>query len=159
MEEQQYKNRFTISITDVSILEKLENLSACMNMPKSKVINAILNNYLDDFIAKWVGQSQLNAGEKTQAGENNDDSFVKSILDQLNISRVDTLINQRMLSSIYQHIILFMSFLPNLELPEVPQQIKNRFDTNLPANFADMKEELLNRILMQDEDTGGDENE
>lgn len=142
-----YKNRFTITITDVSILEKLDALSKSLNIPKSKIINLLLKEFLDDFIEKlqMKDSQQHVAGGKTQGGGDDENALLKSILDYLNVGRINTLINQRMLGSIYQHLVLLMGTMPGL--PTISVDLKNKFDHMLPPNFADLKEEYLAQLF------------
>ena len=60
--------------------------------------------------------------------------------------KVDVLVTQQMVASIYQHFILFLGMLPNMGLPGVNLSIKEKFDTQLPPNFEEFKKLLIKQI-------------
>ena len=45
-------NRFTITISNLKTLERLDFVAGYLNISKSKLINMLLQNYLDDFLNK-----------------------------------------------------------------------------------------------------------
>lgn len=154
------KNRFTITISNLKTLERLDEVSGCLAISKSKLINMLLQSYLDDFLNKMMTPRQNADGVKTQVGSGIDCfSSIKQVQEQLQLNRIDMAINQRMIASMYQHLILFLGLTTQLGLPEISLDLKNKFDSSLPPNFQDLKEAFLNQILEAgfDEDTSGGE--
>lgn len=154
------KNRFTITISNLRTLERLDSVAGCLDISKSKLINMLLQNYLDDFLNKMMAPRQNEDGVKTQVGSRNDCFYsIKQVQEQLQLNRIDMAINQRMIASMYQHLILFLGLTTQLGLPEISLDLKNKFDSSLPPNFQDLKEAFLNQILESgfNEDTSGGE--
>ena len=141
-------NRFTITISNLKTLERLDYVAGYLNISKSKLINMLLQNYLDDFLNKMMTPHQKDDGVKTQVGGKSDCfSSIKQLQEQLQLNRIDMAINQKMIASMYQHLILFLGLTTQLGLPEISIDLKNKFDSSLPPNFQDLKEEFLNQIL------------
>lgn len=138
MYEDQPKNRFSITISNDDILEKLDNIAGCLGKSKSYVINQILDQYLTTYINNVMYDAPINIKPKWAKTQVVGDSDVQL--------KVDVLVTQQMVASIYQHFILFLGMLPNMGLPGVNLSIKEKFDTQLPPNFEEFKKLLIKQI-------------
>lgn len=145
--QEQIRSRFSISITNKSVLDQLENISGCLGKSKSYIINQVLDQYLTSYINNIMYDTPKNKikprGAKTQVVVENDAQL-----------KVDVLVTQQMVASIYQHFILFLGMLQEQGYPGISISLKERFDTTLPPNFEEFKKYLLNQIEIKKE---GDE--
>lgn len=145
--QEQIRNRFSISITNNTVLEQLENIAGCLGKSKSYIINQVLDQYLTAYINNIMYDTPKNLKKpewaKTQVVVENDAQL-----------KVDVLVTQQMVASIYQHFILFLGMLQEQGYPGISISLKERFDTTLPPNFEDFKKYLLKHFNTKKE---GDE--
>lgn len=145
--QEQIRSRFSISITNNSVLEQLENIAGCLGKSKSYIINQVLDQYLTAYINNMMYDTPKNIKKpewaKTQVVVENDAQL-----------KVDVLVTQQMVASIYQHFILFLGMLQEQGYPGISISLKERFDTTLPPNFEGLKDFLLKQLNSKKE---GDE--
>ncbi|MBQ7277574.1 MAG: hypothetical protein IJS58_10065 [Bacilli bacterium] len=145
--QEQIRSRFSISITNNSVLEQLENIAGCLGKSKSYIINQVLDQYLTAYINNMMYDTPKNIKKpewaKTQVVVENDAQL-----------KVDVLVTQQMVASIYQHFILFLGMLQEQGYPGISISLKERFDTTLPPNFEGLKDFLLKQLNFKKE---GDE--
>ena len=145
--QEQIRSRFSISITNNSVLEQLENIAGCLGKSKSYIINQVLDQYLTAYINNMMYDTPKNIKKpewaKTQVVVENDAQL-----------KVDVLVTQQMVASIYQHFILFLGMLQEQGYPGISISLKERFDTTLPPNFEGLKDFWLKQLNSKKE---GDE--
>lgn len=143
-------NRFNLRIQKKSTQDDIYKLSELLG----KSANAIINMALEEGL-KVLKNSDNNDSSNLQNMISNivkkETKDIKANITQL---RVEQFVLERMVASIYQHLLFFInnSFSVNL-----PAQYSERYDTTSPEQFDNIKREFL--ISLYDEDSEDSQDE